>query len=129
MVYSVNNLLDTHVGQHCPGALIGTLAPPQLGCSHCFVLHVTLPSLQSQVVHSSTCHSSPVCWSNEIIISYNHKYTVKRVIFAGFYFRHIHDFLMGREFNTTQITDKLYYIYCQHYLTVHINCPTANLSK
>ena len=34
---------------------------------------------------------------------------------------------MEHEFKTPQITDKLYYTYCQRYLTVHINCLTANL--
>ena len=32
-----------------------------------------------------------------------HSLTVKGVIFAGFYFRYIHDLLMEREFNTPQI--------------------------
>ena len=48
-------------------------------------------------------------------------------MYAGLYFRYIRDLLIERDFNTTRITDKLYYTYGQRYLTVHINCLTANL--
>ena len=40
-------------------------------------------------------------------------YTVKGVIFVGFYFRYIHNLFIDREFNTPQITAKLYCTYCE----------------
>ena len=40
-------------------------------------------------------------------------YTVKWVIFAGVYFRYIHDLGMERKFNTPRITAKVYYTYSE----------------
>ena len=46
---------------------------------------------------------------------------VKWVIFAGFYFRYIHNLLMECKFNTPQLVAKLYYTYCE--------CLTHNTYK
>ena len=62
---------------------------------------------------------------HEQILFHVEIYTVKWVLFTGFYFRYIRDLLMEREFNTPIIIAKLYCTYCE--VPVHINCLTANL--